>query len=244
MIHLAEQTSDFIIYPMGDTAVVVEFGQKIDTHTHHRVRALAQYLDKYPLPGMVEYIPAYTTVTVIFDLLELQAQTSGETIFSATKELITEAIGKLGKETSPAARTVVIPVCYGGDCGPDLAYVAGYHGITPEEVIMRHSAGDYIVYMLGFAPGFSYLGGLPEELATPRRPTPRLAIPAGSVGIAGKQTGVYPIESPAGWQIIGRTPRHLFQPQANPPALLRAGDIVRFRPITDAEYVSWEEERA
>lgn len=129
-----------------------------------------------------------------------------------------------------------IPVCYGGELGPDLPEVAAAHGLSEEEVVEIHASADYLVYMLGFAPGFAYLGGLPKRIATPRRRTPRLSIPAGTVGIAGDQTGVYPIATPGGWQLIGRTPDPLFLPDAMPPALLRAGDIVRFRPISRAEF--------
>lgn len=133
-------------------------------------------------------------------------------------------------------RTVSIPVCYGGEYGPDLEYVARHHNLTPEEVISIHSEGEYLAYMIGFAPGFPFLGGLSEKIATPRRPSPRTSIPAGSVGIAGMQTGVYPISTPGGWQLIGQTPIKLFLPEQNPPSLLQAGDIVKFEPISKEEY--------
>lgn len=133
-------------------------------------------------------------------------------------------------------RTVSIPVCYGGEYGPDLEYVARHHNLTPEEVISIHSEGEYLAYMIGFAPGFPFLGGLSEKIATPRRSSPRTSIPAGSVGIAGMQTGVYPISTPGGWQLIGQTPIKLFLPEQNPPSLLQAGDIVKFEPISKEEY--------
>ena len=133
-------------------------------------------------------------------------------------------------------RTVSIPVCYGGEFGPDLEYVARHNNLTTDEVIHIHSSGEYLVYMIGFAPGFPFLGGLSPKIATPRRPSPRATIPAGSVGIAGMQTGVYPIETPGGWQLIGRTPQKLFLPNENPPSLLQAGDVVKFCPISFQEY--------
>jgi inhibitor of KinA len=136
-------------------------------------------------------------------------------------------------------RNIVIPVCYGGEFGPDLKEVAQYHGLTEEEVIHIHSHGEYKVYMIGFVPGFAYLGGLSPKIATPRRTTPRTMIPTGSVGIAGGQTGIYPLATPGGWQIIGRTPLSLFRPNHRQPSLLRAGDIVRFQPITEKEYRMW-----
>lgn len=136
---------------------------------------------------------------------------------------------------------IEIPVCYGEEFGPDLEFVANHNGLTPEEVIRIHSSAEYLVYMVGFAPGFPYLGGMPEAIAAPRRPSPRLAIPAGSVGIAGKQTGVYPIETPGGWQIIGRTPIALFVPDSNPPTILASGDRICFRPISRQEYMERKE---
>ena len=131
---------------------------------------------------------------------------------------------------------VEIPTLYGGEYGPDLDHVADHNGLTPEEVIQIHSSADYLVYMMGFTPGFPYLGGMSENIATPRLQTPRTAIPAGSVGIAEQQTGVYPIESPGGWQLIGRTPVQLFDPQRDPPVVVEAGDFIRFAPITETTY--------
>ncbi|MGV3465566.1 MAG: 5-oxoprolinase subunit PxpB, partial [Heyndrickxia sp.] len=140
------------------------------------------------------------------------------------------------------SRVVEIPVCYGGDFGPDLETVASMNGLSTEEVIQIHSSAEYTVYMIGFAPGFPYLGGMSEKIATPRLPSPRLKIPERTVGIAGNQTGVYPIETPGGWQLIGRTPIKLFRPQDEVPSLLHAGDKVRFKPISYEEYVEWEGE--
>ena len=142
-----------------------------------------------------------------------------------------------------ASRVVEIPVCYGGQYGPDLAFVAQHNGLTEEEVIALHVSGEYYIYMLGFAPGFPYLGGLPERIAAPRHEVPRASVPAGSVGIAGNQTGIYPVSTPGGWQLIGCTPLVLFRPSENPPSLLLPGDTVRFRAISTAEMQAWPEDQ-
>jgi inhibitor of KinA len=155
-----------------------------------------------------------------------------------------EETGKTVAQTKPLpGRERVVPVCYGGEFGPDLEFVAKHNGLTEQEVIQIHSSGEYLVYMIGFAPGFPYLGGMSEKIAAPRRTSPRLKIPIGTVGIAGLQTGVYPIETPGGWQLIGRSPEQLFRPHANPPSLLQAGNLVRFQPISRDEYDAWEEGR-
>ena len=139
------------------------------------------------------------------------------------------------------SRTVEIPICYGGDFGPDLGVVAAQAKISPEDVIKRHSRAEYFVHLVGFAPGFAYLGGLPKELATPRRATPRTQVPAGALGIGGAQTGIYPMVTPGGWNLIGRTPLRMFRPEQNPPTLLLAGDRVKFRAISRAEFAKLEE---
>ncbi|XID94574.1 5-oxoprolinase subunit PxpB [Paenibacillaceae bacterium WGS1546] len=231
------------IYPLGDAAVTVQLGERICTETHDRVRQLAEHLERHPFAGMIEYVPSFLSVAVYYDPFELLAA-HGERSDSAEQpepyalavELLKRIVTELKDADRNETRIVEIPICYGGELGPDLPEVAAYHGLTEQEVIDIHASADYLVYMLGFAPGFAYLGGLPERIATPRRSTPRLSIPAGTVGIAGDQTGVYPIATPGGWQLIGKTPVPLFLPSENPPTLLRAGDIVRFRSITRDEF--------
>jgi inhibitor of KinA len=217
------------VFPLGDTAVVIELGEEIDLATHEKVRAVAHLIDSSSLGGMVEYIPAFTTVTVIYDPLV------------TTYDRFAERVRTLLNESSPESATledrrVDIPVCYGGDYGPDLDAVSSHTGLSTEEVVAIHGEPEYLVYMIGFAPGFPYLGGMSERLASPRRESPREKIPAGSVGIAGNQTGVYPIETPGGWQLIGRTPLRLFRPEKDEPSLLRTGDRVRFQAIERTEY--------
>lgn len=223
-------------FPLGDMAIVVEFGTVIESATHEQVRLLSLYLDKHPLYGMIEYVPAFTTVTVFYNPVLLRYP-------EAQKALENAAAQSLHIKLEDNARTVDIPVCYGGSFGPDLEAVAAHNELSPDEVVRIHSSGEYVVYLLGFAPGFPFLGGMSQRIATPRRSTPRLVIPSGTVGIAGMQTGVYPIVTPGGWQLIGRTPVPLFRPDMNPPTLLRAGDRVRFLPITEEEFVKWEEHR-
>jgi inhibitor of KinA len=233
------------IVPLGDSAVVVQLGDAIDLATHRRVRQLSDYLERHPFTGMIEYVPAYTTVTIYFEgwtLLNVYSdEAAGDDMFAIAVALVNKIMLQLENAAVEQARIVDIPVCYGGDLGPDLEAVAAHHGLSKEEVIDIHTSADYLVYMLGFAPGFAYLGGLSERIATPRHQKPRLSIPAGTVGIAGDQTGVYPIATPGGWQLIGKTPIPLFLPQQNPPTLLKAGDIVRFNRISRAEFDQWEE---
>ncbi|WP_090641113.1 5-oxoprolinase subunit PxpB [Paenibacillus sp. UNC496MF] len=238
------------LFPLGDSAVAVQFGETIDLETHERVRQLADYLERHPFEGMVEYVPAFLSVTVYYEPFALLAARGGfddsgadADPYGLAARLLAGILAKLGGAEKRPARIVDIPVCYGGDLGPDLAEVAAQHGLTEQDVIDIHASADYLVYMLGFAPGFAYLGGLPARIATPRRTTPRLSIPAGTVGIAGDQTGVYPIVTPGGWQLIGKTPLPLFLPEAMPPTLLKAGDLVRFRPISRAEFDRLEVER-
>jgi inhibitor of KinA len=219
--------------PLGDAALVVQFGDQIDRAVHGQVRALAEYLDDHPLPGIVEYTPAYTTLTLFYD--------PGRWSYLELRATVERMVAALRGHIESPPRTVVIPVCYGGEFGPDLELVAQHNGLSAADVVRIHSEADYLTYMIGFAPGFPYLGGMAARIAAPRRSAPRLRIPAGSVGIAGTQTGVYPIETPGGWQLIGRTPRALFRPRAHPPSLLRTGDLVRFRPISREQYAAWQE---
>jgi inhibitor of KinA len=224
--------------PLGDRAVLIQLGTSIDEATHRRVRAVCARLADAAVPGIVELVPAFTSVAVHYDPRRVAAlpgdQAAGP--HARLEGAIRDALVDLGDETLPPAPVVEIPVCYGGDLGPDLEDVARSHDITPEEVVRIHAAGDYLVYMVGFMPGFGYLGGLSERIATPRRPVPRTHVPAGTVGIGGSQTGVYPLDSPGGWNLIGRTPRRMFLPEKEPPTLLAMGDRVRFHAVTRAEF--------
>lgn len=241
----------FNVKPFGDRAVYIPFGHNIDTNTHEKIQAFVHYLERHPFDGMIECVPAYTNVTVYYDpIAVLQKQNIRQrssflySPYEIVSNYIEEALKRFEKEEiTVESREVIIPVVYGGSFGPDLAIVAKLNDLTEEEVIRLHSEREYKVYMLGFAPGFPFLGGMDERLATPRKENPRLTIPAGSVGIAGHQTGIYPLETPGGWQIIGRTPLDLFLPDQTPPTLLQPGDTIRFEPIDESDYEKWKEER-
>jgi KipI family sensor histidine kinase inhibitor len=214
--------------PSGDLAVLVEYGEGIDPAVNEKVRAAATLLKRNLPEGVLDVIPAYRSLSLRYDPL----LTSPERLSLALEELE----GHLREVEIPPPRIVEIPVCYGGGHGPDLDFVAAHGGLTPEDVVAIHSGTDYPIYMIGFTPGFCYLGGLDARIATPRRETPRTLLPGGSVGIAETQTGIYPVDSPGGWQIIGRTPRRLFAPERENPFLYEAGDRIRFFPIPEAEY--------
>ena len=230
------------ITPLGDQALMVELGDSINESTHRRVQAAWRALSAEKLPGVSEAVPAYTSVTLFYDPWQVVQAGAPETeIISWLTAKVRERLKDPPKAAKTKPRTVEIPVCYGGAFGPDLARVAAQAKLTPEEVIKRHSKATYLVYLIGFAPGFPYLGGLPKELATPRHAKPRMEVPAGSVGIAGEQTGIYPQVTPGGWNLVGATPQRLFRPDANPPVLLQAGDEVKFKPVTAEEFAKLQE---
>lgn len=217
------------VFPLGDTALVVTFGDEISSEIHRKVLELAMYLDSAPPVGMIEYIPAFTTVTLLYNPL---VRSYDEFAGSVRDALRRTPSGEPASRREP----VEIPVCYGNELGPDLEFVADHNQLRTDDVIEIHSSATYIVYMIGFAPGFPYLGGMSSQIAAPRLDVPRAQVPAGSVGIAGRQTGVYPIATPGGWRLIGRSPERLFDPDARRPSHLEAGDEVRFTPISRSEY--------
>jgi len=232
------------IDPVGDRCLMIEFGQRVDPQINQTVHAMADYLLEHPLPGVTDVVPAFTTVAVHYRPELIAAGDSTDTIPYRRLERAIEAILTRGvASTGRAARTVEIPVCYGGEFGPDLDEVATACGLTPGQVVELHGASDHMVYMLGFAPGFPYMGGLDPRLAMPRRSTPRVKIPAGTVAIAREQSAVYTLETPGGWNLIGRTPIELFTPHASSPTLLRPGDHVRFVPISQEQFGNWAERR-
>jgi KipI family sensor histidine kinase inhibitor len=216
----------------GECAVTVEFAERIDRRTNVRVQRLAAALPAHLGSAAIRaLIPAYRSLLVRYDPWIC----SYERLCQVVEDCLAAEPSGAG-EGAPAGRRLEIPVCYGGAYGPDLEALAAARGLTPQEAAALHSAADYCVYMIGFTPGYCYLGGLDERLATPRRKEPRLQVPAGSVGIAERQTGIYSIASPGGWQIVGRTPLVLFAPQRGDPFLLRPGDSIRFRPISTEEF--------
>ena len=222
------------LLPCGDQALVVEFGDAISPEINRRVHDLAHAIESAGVRGVYDLVPTYRSLLVYYN----PVRTSWPELEDSLRSLLTDT----GDRVTSTPRVVLLPTLYGGEYGPDLQFVAENAGLTTDEVVEIHSGSDYLVYMMGFSPGFPYLGGLAERLATPRLATPRLEIPAGSVGIAESQTGVYPVASPGGWQLIGRTPLRLFDETAEQPALLRAGDYIRFVPLeTEARYLEIQE---
>lgn len=205
------------LHSLGDAALLCELPPPATLAQQQQIWALAN--EALQWPAVQEALPGMNNLTLMFDPARIDAAELEMQVLAAWPQLAAAAI---------EGRTIEIPVAYGGEHGPDLADVAAHTGFTPAEVVRRHAAGEYVVYLLGFLPGFAFMGGLAPELATPRRAEPRVAVPARSVGIGGAQTGVYPLVSPGGWQLIGRTPLEMFDPAAAEPTLLRPGDRVRF----------------
>lgn len=220
---------NFVVVPLGDTAVRIPFGDKIDEGTNGRIRQFINKLEKAKVGGVIEWVPAYTSVAIYYEPDRISYA-------ALCKEL--EKI-YLSSEKFNQDKPVVfeIPVCYGGEMGPDLAYVAEYHGLSEQEIIKLHANREYRIYMMGFMPGFPYLGGLPDEIAVPRLENPRKSVLPGSVGIGGNQTGIYPADVPSGWRIIGVTPVSLFEPIKKEPFLLSAGNYIKFMPIDKDQFL-------
>jgi inhibitor of KinA len=216
----------------SDQALLVYLGEETGLRTHQRVVRLLRLLQREPLPWLRNLQPAYCSLLVSFDACTVDHAEVESTLRGYEK--------RAEKIALPAPRLVEIPVCYGGEFGPDLEEVAAARKLKPERVIELHSSQTYRAYFLGFAPGFAYLGDLPDSLATPRLATPRKRVSAGSVGIAGKQTAVYPFATPGGWNLLGRTPLRMFQAEREPMGLLDVGDEVRFRPIAREEFSALE----
>jgi len=226
------------INPLGDAAVVVTLEGAAEAGTVAVAQALAAALEADPIAGFSECVPANASVAVYYDPVRI-ASAAGAPPFERLRAWIEERAAAAGAGGNPQGRLLTVPVCYGGEFGPDLEAVGAAHGLGAEEVVALHHGAEYLVSAVGFTPGFPYLHGLPERLHTPRRGTPRSRVPAGSVAIGGTQSGIYPFETPGGWHLIGRTPWRLFDPYARPPALLQVGDRVRFQPVTLTAFGSW-----
>ena len=216
------------ILAAGDQAVLIEFGEEIKPAISRRIQAFTQRASQHRIPGIGELVPSYCTVLIYYDPSDLSfsqaASWAGEFLSSGSVEV----------ESTPKIKEV--PVLYGGSSGPDINFVAEHNGISVEEVIRFHTGQTYLVYVVGFSPGFTAMGTVPEKIQAPRLPTPRTRVPAGSVGIGGVQTGIYPIESPGGWRLIGRTPLRLFDLNWTPPSRFQAGDYARFYSIGEEEF--------
>ena len=216
------------ILTAGDSSLLIEFGSKISTEINQKITATVQLMKEQHIEGVVDMIPAFCSLLINYDPRVIRY----EELKSRIQDLV-----KVDIKTEAGRRKVFeIPVCYGGEYGPDIENIAEHAGLSVEEVIKIHSSRDYLIYMLGFLPGFTYLGGLDERIHTPRLANPRVKINAGSVGIGGSQTGIYPLDSPGGWQLMGMTPVKTYDPEREVPILVEAGDYIRFVPIDEEEY--------
>lgn len=208
------------LLPAGDSGILIEWAEKISDAANDQVHAFAQALRDHNSAAITDLIPAYSSLLVCFE----SRQVSRDKILTLINDLLRMTL----QTGTPASRLVEIPTSYGGAYGPDLEFISSHNGLSERQVIELHMSVTYRVYMLGFIPGFAYLGSVPEQIAAPRLETPRTRVPSGSIGIAGRQTGIYPLESPGGWRLIGHTDIQLFDPAQDPPTLLRPGDRVRF----------------
>jgi len=218
----------FDVRAYGDTGLRIQFGETISETTNHTIRSFSYLLERTAIPGVVEWIPTYLDISILYDPYMLTYEQLKDKVYDLKDEMKGLYL--------PPRQIIHIPVYYGGESGPDLEYVASYNGLTTDEVIEIHTSRDYLIYMIGFTPGFPYLGGMSEKIATPRLKNPRSKTPAGSVGIAGVQTGIYSMETPGGWQVIGRTPIKLYDERRDPSVLLQSGHSIRFQHVTKEEY--------
>jgi inhibitor of KinA len=227
------------IFPLGDAAITVDFGNYIDEDLNKEVITRFHELQQDPLSGMIEVVPAYSSFTVYYDLVLLRNKmTSHQTVFNWMQQQLEERLQRPVQQNHTEKRLIDIPVCYEEEFASDIQHLAATNKISVEEVIQIHTSKKYKVYMLGFLPGFSYMGEVDEKISIPRKPQPA-NVAAGSVGIAGKQTGIYPLASQGGWQIIGRTPLKLFDVNKEDPVLLHTGDKVQFYSITKEEFENY-----
>lgn len=227
------------IFPLGDSAITIDFGNIISEAINNEIIARFNELKQEPVPGMIEAIPAYSSLTIYYDVIKVRKVVpEGNTAFETMKQQVEKRFGKPAQQNNISERLVKIPVCYEEEYAPDIHQLAAKKNISTEEVIQIHTSKNYRVYMLGFLPGFAYLGEVDERIAFPRKLQPVNVLP-GSVGIAGRQTGIYPLSSPGGWSIIGRTPLKLFDAGKEEPTLVKAGDSVQFYSITTDEFKSY-----
>lgn len=222
--------TEFLI--AGDRGLIIKFGDTIDGETNNRIRSFCSVLEKKRIEGIVEVVPTFNSLSVYYDPCVIK----GDRLIKKLSSLLK----KCGTNFQNGGKTFVIPVLYGGKWGEDLNDVAAHAHLTADEVIKIHSSTDYLIYMLGFLPGFAYLGGLDDRIVTPRLDTPRTKIHAGAVGIGGEQTGIYPLASPGGWRLIGTTPVKIYDADREEPILYKAGDKIRFKPVTEDEFYEIE----
>lgn len=224
------------VVPEGDSGLLIQFEQVISPAINQRIAAIVKLIRAQQISGIIDMIPTYCSLLINYNPQAISYKELHHRI---------ESIVKMDTKTESITKKVYeIPTCYGGKYGPDLKNIAEHAGLSEEEVIRIHSSSDYLIYMLGFLPGFTYLGGLDERIHTPRLANPRVLIPAGSVGIGGSQTGIYPVDSPGGWQLMGMTPVRTYDPNRAEPILVQAGDYIRFVPVSEEEYLAIEKQVA
>lgn len=229
----------YTIFPLGDSAITIDYGNFIDESVNRKIIAIFNHLQKKPLPGMIEAVPAFSSITVYYDIALLRKLPGNKSAYEFVKQKLAHEL-KYNFETSAGhSRIIRIPACYDTAFAPDLATISSVKKVPVDEIIRLHTGKKYRVYMLGFLPGFAYMGEVDESIAMPRLAQPRQKVAAGSIGIAGKQTGIYPLDSPGGWQIIGRTPLKLFDALNKEPTLFMAGDEVQFDSISRDEYENY-----
>ncbi|MES2003865.1 MAG: 5-oxoprolinase subunit PxpB [Bacteroidota bacterium] len=229
--------SPYRIYPCGDHAITLELGEVIDIAINQKVMAVYHRLLSQKITGVIDIIPAYSSLTLVYDVLTLAKKQAGGSVYERMKQLLEKEAASVNDTTNTLSPLVRIPVCYDASLAPDLASLAETHQLSIEDVIALHTGKTYRVYMIGFLPGFAYMGSVDEKINTPRKPQPRTKVPAGSVGIAGEQTGIYPLDSPGGWQLIGQTPVKLFDTANSNPCFLNPGDEVEFYAISLTEFI-------
>lgn len=212
----------------GDSSVLIVFGDTISTEINQKISSTVRLIREQRIEGVVDMIPTYVSLLINYNPLVIT--------YDALRARLENILRLETKAEESVKRVFEIPVCYGGKFGPDLPNIAEHAGLSEEEVVKIHSSRDYLIYMLGFLPGFCYLGGLDERIHTPRLSSPRIRIPAGSVGIGGSQTGIYPMDSPGGWQLMGMTPVKTYDPEREVPILVQAGEYIRFVAIDEAEF--------
>lgn len=232
--------SGFKIDSLGENAVTVNFGSEISADTHNQIIGIGDYFNKHRFSGFIETVPAYASLTIFYDVIIVRKNYPDfPTAFAAVKNFFETALQKTKILNTKASHLINIPISFSDEYAPDLEFVCKTKNLTKSEVIEIFTARTYRVYMLGFLPGFAYMGEVDEKIAVPRKENPRTFVPKGSVGIAGRQTGIYPAESPGGWQIIGRTDLELFTPREEKPTLLQTGDLVNFYPADKiSSYIS------
>ena len=227
------------IYPCGDHAITIELGNKVDESINQQIISLFKNISGQPINGVKDIIPAYNSLTIVFDVVKIKKTNKVDSAYGYMQQYLDLAFKNSTDDKQEKPRDVRIPVCYDVSLARDISSLATTHQISVEEVIRLHSSKKYRVYMIGFLPGFAYMGTVDEKLITPRLANPRVFVPAGSVGIAGEQTGIYPFDSPGGWQLIGQTPVKMFSVEKEIPCLLQPGDEVQFYPISISEFENY-----